>query len=222
MTPQDLAKRQAAEAALAYIEPGEVLGVGTGSTVNLFIDLLAERRLVQDIKGAVSSSNASSERLKKIGIPVLDLNETGELSIYVDGADEANPHLQLIKGGGAALTREKIVAAASRKFVCIADQSKQVDVLGKFPLPVEVIPMAQSYVGRQLFKLGGKPKLREGVITDNGNIIIDVHGLSITDPLALETQISLIIGVVCVGLFARRPADVLILGTPDGARTIKR
>lgn len=220
MSPQDLAKRQAAEAALAYIEPGEVLGVGTGSTVNLFIDLLAEKRLVQDIKGAVSSSNASSERLKKIGIPVLDLNETGELSIYVDGADEANPRLQLIKGGGAALTREKIVAAASRKFVCIADVSKNVDVLGKFPLPVEVIPMAQSYVGRQLVKLGGKPKLREGVVTDNGNVIIDVHGLSITDPVALETQINLITGVVCVGLFARRAADVLILGTPDGARTI--
>ncbi|NGY05445.1 ribose-5-phosphate isomerase RpiA [Solimonas terrae] len=220
MTPQDLAKRQAAEAALAYIEPGEVLGVGTGSTVNLFIDLLAERRLVQDIKGAVSSSNASSERLKKIGVPVLDLNETGELSIYVDGADETNPRLQLIKGGGAALTREKIVAAASRKFVCIADQSKRVDVLGKFPLPVEVIPMAQSYVGRQLVKLGGKPKLRDGVITDNGNVIIDVHGLSITNPVELETQINLITGVVCVGLFARRPADVLILGTPNGAQTI--
>ncbi|HEY9544897.1 MAG TPA: ribose-5-phosphate isomerase RpiA [Solimonas sp.] len=220
MNPQDLAKRQAAEAALAYVEPGEVLGVGTGSTVNLFIDLLAEKRLVHDIKGAVSSSNASSERLKKIGIPVFDLNATGELSIYVDGADEANPQLQLIKGGGAALTREKIVAAASRKFVCIADQSKQVDVLGKFPLPVEVIPMAQSYVGRQLVKLGGKPKLREGIITDNGNVIIDVHGLSIVDPVTLETQINLITGVVCVGLFARRGADVLILGTPDGARTI--
>jgi ribose 5-phosphate isomerase A len=221
MTPQDLAKRQAAEAALAYLEPGEVLGVGTGSTVNHFIDLLAERRLVQDVRGAVSSSNASSERLKKIGIPVLDLNETGELSLYVDGADEANPNLQLIKGGGAALTREKIVAAASRRFVCIADQSKQVDVLGQFPLPVEVIPMAQSYVGRQLVRLGGKPKLRDGVITDNGNVIIDVHGLSITDPLALETQINLITGVVCVGLFARRGADVLIVGTPDGAKTIK-
>jgi ribose 5-phosphate isomerase A len=220
MTPQDLAKRQAAEAALAYVEPGEVLGVGTGSTVNLFIDLLAEKRRVRDIKGAVSSSHASSERLKKIGIPVLDLNETGELSIYVDGADEANPRLQLIKGGGAALTREKIVAAASRKFVCIADESKLVEVLGKFPLPVEVIPMAQSYVGRELSKLGGRPRLRDGVTTDNGNVIIDVHGLSITDPLALETRINLITGVVCVGLFARRPADVLIVGTPDGARTV--
>jgi len=221
MSPQDLAKRQAAEAALAYVEPGEVLGVGTGSTVNIFIDLLAEKKLAQDIKGAVSSSNASSERLKKIGIPVLDLNKTGTLSIYVDGADEANKHLQLIKGGGAALTREKIVAAASRKFVCIVDQSKQVDVLGKFPLPIEVIPMAQSYVGRELVKLGGKPVLREGVTTDNGNVIIDLHGMSIVDPLKLEAEINLITGVVCVGLFARRPADVLIVGTPEGAKTIK-
>lgn len=218
---QDLAKRRAAEAALAYIEPGEVLGVGTGSTVNIFIDLIAEKGLIPDIKGAVSSSNASTERLQKIGVPVLDLNKTGSLSIYVDGADEANRHLQLIKGGGAALTREKIVAAASRKFVCIADQSKLVDVLGTFPLPVEVIPMAQSYVGRQLVKLGGKPVLREGVVTDNGNVIIDVHGLSIIDPPALEAEINLIVGVVCVGLFARRGADVLILGTPDGAKTIK-
>ncbi len=220
MNPQDLAKRQAAEAALAYVEPGEVLGVGTGSTVNLFIDLLAEKKLAQDVKGAVSSSNASTERLKKIGIPVLDLNKTGTLSIYVDGADEANRHLQLIKGGGAALTREKIVAAASRKFVCIVDQSKQVDVLGKFPLPIEVIPMAQSYVGRELVRFG-RPVLREGVVTDNGNVIIDLHGLSIVDPVKLETEINLITGVVCVGLFARRPADVLIVGTPDGARTLK-
>lgn len=217
---QDLAKRKAAEAALAYLEPGEVLGVGTGSTVNLFIELLAEKRLVADIKGAVSSSNASSERLRKIGVPVLDLNETGPLSLYVDGADEANPHLQLIKGGGAALTREKIVAAASRRFVCIVDASKQVEVLGRFPLPVEVIPMAQSYVGRELVRLGGRPVLREGVVTDNGNVIIDVHGLSITEPVELETNINLITGVVCVGLFARRGADVLIVGTPDGAKTI--
>jgi ribose 5-phosphate isomerase A len=218
---QDLAKRQAAEAALAYLEPGEVLGVGTGSTVNIFIDLLAEKKLVPDIKGAVSSSNASTERLRKIGIPVLDLNKTGTLSIYVDGADEANRHLQLIKGGGAALTREKIVAAASRRFVCIVDGSKQVDVLGTFPLPIEVIPMAQSYVGRELVRLGGKPVLREGVTTDNGNVIIDLHGLAIVDPVKLETEINLITGVVCVGLFARRPADVLIVGTPDGAKTIK-
>ncbi|WP_028079703.1 ribose-5-phosphate isomerase RpiA [Solimonas soli] len=221
MSPQDLAKRQAAEAALAYVEPGEVLGVGTGSTVNIFIDLLAEKKLAQDVKGAVSSSNASTERLKKIGIPVLDLNKTGTLSVYVDGADEANRHLQLIKGGGAALTREKIVAAASRRFVCIVDQSKQVEVLGTFPLPIEVIPMAQSYVGRELVRLGGRPVLREGVVTDNGNVIIDLHGMSIVDPVQLETAINLIAGVVCVGLFARRPADVLIVGTADGAKTIK-
>lgn len=221
MNPQDLAKRQAAEAALAYIEPGEVLGVGTGSTVNLFIDLLAEKRLVQDIQGAVSSSNASSERLKKIGIPVLDLNETGELSIYVDGADEANPNLQLIKGGGAALTREKIVAAASEKFVCIADESKLVKVLGKFPLPIEVIPMARSYVARELVKLGGSPELRAGVTTDNGNVIIDVRNLEILDPVGLENKINQIVGVVTVGLFAQRPADVLLLGGPNGVRELK-
>jgi ribose 5-phosphate isomerase A len=217
---QNLAKRLAAEAALAYLEPGAVLGVGTGSTVNLFLDLLVERRLVHDIKGAVSSSSTSSARLQQIGIPVLELNDTGELSLYVDGADEANPQLQLIKGGGAALTREKIVAAASRRFVCIVDASKQVEVLGRFPLPVEVIPMARSYVGRELVKLGGRPVLREGVITDNGNCIIDVHGLAIIEPLKLEAQIGLITGVVCVGLFARRPADMLIVGSTEGARTV--
>lgn len=217
----DQAKRLAAEAALAYIEPGEVLGVGTGSTVNHFIDLIAERRLQNDIPGAVSSSNASTERLKKAGIRVLDLNQTGTLSIYVDGADEANKHLQLIKGGGAALTREKIVAAASRKFVCIADESKLVGVLGKFPLPVEVIPMAQSYIGRELTRLGGHPVLRKDVTTDNGNIIIDVHNLSIVDPIKLEAEINALAGVVCVGLFAKRPADVLILGGANGVRTLK-
>ncbi|MDP9140285.1 MAG: ribose-5-phosphate isomerase RpiA [Pseudomonadota bacterium] len=217
----DTAKRLAAEAALAYIEPGEVLGVGTGSTVNHFIDLIAERRLLSDIPGAVSSSNASTERLKKVGIRVLDLNQTGTLSIYVDGADEANKHLQLIKGGGAALTREKIVAAASRKFICIADESKLVGVLGKFPLPIEVIPMAQSYIGRELTRLGGHPVLRKDVMTDNGNVIIDVHNLSIVDPLKLEAEINSLAGVVCVGLFAKRPADVLILGGPNGARTLK-
>ncbi len=215
---QDLAKRKAAEAALAYVVPGEVLGVGTGSTVNHFIDLLAERRL--DVAGAVSSSNASSERLKRAGIPVLDLNSAGTLSIYVDGADESNHHLHLIKGGGGALTREKIVAAASRRFVCIADESKLVNVLGAFPLPVEVIPMAQAYVARELVRLGGQPQLREGFVTDNGNIILDVRGLEILDPVALEAQINLITGVVCVGLFARRPADVLILGSEHGARTL--
>lgn len=216
---QDEAKKAAAEAALKYVVPGEVLGVGTGSTVNYFIDALA--RIRDDIPGAVSSSNASTERLKKIGIPVLDLNKTGTLSIYVDGADEANSSLQLIKGGGAALTREKIVAGASRKFVCIADESKLVSVLGKFPLPIEVIPMAQSFVAREIVRLGGNPYLREGVVTDNGNIILDVRGLDIVDAAGLERQINQIPGVVTVGLFALRPADVLLLGTPKGVREIK-
>ena len=217
---QDAAKKAAAEAALKFVEHGEVLGVGTGSTVNYFIDALASLR--HDIPGAVSSSNASTERLKKIGIPVLDLNRTGTLSIYVDGADEADAHLHLIKGGGGALTREKIIAAASRKFICIADESKLVRVLGKFPLPVEVIPMAQSYVGRQMVALGGTPVLREGFTTDNGNIILDVHGFSITDPVKLETQINQITGVVTVGLFAQRPADVLLLGSAFGVKETKR
>ncbi|MES0872585.1 ribose-5-phosphate isomerase RpiA [Sinimarinibacterium thermocellulolyticum] len=221
MTTQDAAKRKAAEAALAYLEPGEVLGVGTGSTVNHFIDLIAEKRLQADIPGAVSSSNATTERLKKIGIRVLDLNDTGTLSIYVDGADEANAHLQLIKGGGGALTREKIIAAASRTFVCIVDESKLVGVLGKFPLPVEVIPMARSYVGRQLTALGGHPVLRDGVTTDNGNLILDVRGLDIVNPVELEARVNAIAGVVSVGLFAQRPADVLIVGGPSGTRTIK-
>lgn len=215
---QDLAKRKAAEAALAYVQPGEVLGVGTGSTVNHFIDLLAEHKL--DVAGAVSSSNASTERLRRAGIPVLDAHQAGTLSIYVDGADEANRHLHLIKGGGGALTREKIVAAMSRTFVCIADESKLVKVLGRFPLPVEVIPMAQSYVARQLVALGGRPELRTGFTTDNGNVILDVHGLEIVDAVGLETQINLLAGVVCVGLFARRAADVLILGSASGVRTV--
>jgi ribose 5-phosphate isomerase A len=216
---QDAAKKAAAEAALQYVVPGEVLGVGTGSTVNFFIDALA--RIKHDIPGAASSSDASTARLKALGIPVMDLNSAGTLSIYVDGADEANHRLQLIKGGGAALTREKIVAAASRKFVCIADESKLVEVLGKFPLPVEVIPMARSYVARELVKLGGMPEWRQNVVTDNGNAIIDVAGLSITDPLGLEAEIGLIAGVVTVGLFARRPADVLLLGSPAGVRELK-
>ena len=217
---QDEAKRAAAKAALKYIVEGEVLGVGTGSTVNFFIEELRARR--DDIKAAVSSSEASTRKLKEIGIPVLDLNEAGTLSVYVDGADESDEHLRLIKGGGAALTREKIIAGASRKFVCVADESKLVKVLGKFPLPVEVIPMARSYVSREMFKFGGTPKYREGVVTDNGNQIIDVSGLSITDPLKLETQISLIPGVVTVGLFAHRPADVLLLGGSSGVKEIKR
>lgn len=217
---QDLAKRLAAEAALAYVQPGEVLGVGTGSTVNHFIDLLAERGL--KVAGAVSSSNASTDRLQQAGIAVLDANQAGTLSIYVDGADEANTQLQLVKGGGGALTREKIVAAASRKFVCIADESKLVPELGTFPLPVEVIPMAQAYVARELVALGGRPEPRSGFVTDNGNVILDVHGLRIADPVDLETRINLLAGVVCVGLFARRGADVLILGSTSGTRVLER
>lgn len=214
---QDELKKQAAEAALSYVEGG-VIGVGTGSTVNHFIDFLATVK--GRIDGAVSSSEASSARLAKHGIEVLDLNATGDLSLYVDGADESNHALQLIKGGGGALTREKIVAAASQRFLCIADESKLVPVLGSFPLPVEVIPMARSFVARQLAKLGGNPVWREGFTTDNGNLILDVHGLQISEPIALEQQINNIAGVVTVGIFAHRPADVLILGAEAGPRTL--
>jgi len=214
----DELKRQAAEAALEYLPDSGVLGIGTGSTVNHFIDLLADVK--GRYEGAVSSSEASTERLKKIGMPVFDLNAVGDLEIYVDGADESNHYLHLIKGGGGALTREKIIAAASKKFVCIADESKLVDVLGAFPLPVEVIPMARSYVARQLVKLGGTPVWRENFITDNGNIILDVHNLEIAEPVKLETEINQIAGVVTVGIFGHRPADVLILGTESGPRTI--
>ncbi len=214
---QDEMKRVAAQAALEYVKGG-IVGVGTGSTVNHFIDLLATVK--GKIEGAVSSSEASTERMKQHGIPVMDLNSAGELEIYVDGADESNRQLHLIKGGGGALTREKIVAAASKKFVCIADESKLVDVLGEFPLPVEVIPMARSYVARQLVKLGGNPVWRENFVTDNGNLILDVHGLRIMEPMKLEQQINNLTGVVTVGIFALRPADVLILGTPNGAKTI--
>lgn len=217
--PQQQGKKAAAEAALKYLVPGEVLGVGTGSTVNFFIDALAAHR--HDIPGAVSSSEASSARLKAVGIPVLDANAAGPLSIYVDGADESDRGLRLIKGGGAALTREKIVAEAARTFVCIADESKLVDVLGRFPLPVEVIPMARSLVARALVGLGGEPVWREGVVTDNGGWILDVHGLAITDPVGLETAINQIPGVVTVGLFARRRADVLLLGSAGGVRELK-
>jgi ribose 5-phosphate isomerase A len=195
-----------------------VIGVGTGSTVNHFIDLLA--KVKHRFDGAVSSSEASTARMKSHGIPVLDLNSCGDLEVYVDGADESNHHLQLIKGGGGALTREKIIAGASRKFVCIADEGKLVDVLGAFPLPVEVIPMARSFVARQLVKLGGTPVWRQGFVTDNGNVILDVQGLQIMEPLKLEDAINRIAGVVTVGLFAHRPADVLILGTPKGSRTV--
>jgi len=215
----DELKRQAAEAAIQFLPEGGIIGVGTGSTVNHFIDAMAKVKGRFD--GAVSSSEASTERMKKLGIQVLDLNATGGLEVYVDGADESNRQLQLIKGGGGALTREKIVAAASKKFVCIADESKLVDVLGKFPLPVEVIPMARSYVARELVALGGTPVLREGFTTDNGNLILDVHGLEIMEPMRLETQINQLAGVVTVGIFAHRPADVLILGTPQGPKIIE-
>jgi ribose 5-phosphate isomerase A len=215
---KDLGKQRAAAAALKYVEEDTIIGVGTGSTVNHFIDALVAQKL--RIRGAVSSSNASTERLRNHKIEIFDLNGTGDIDLYVDGADECDPHLRLIKGGGAALTREKIVAAASRRFVCIVDASKQVEVLGNFPLPVEVIPMARSYVARQLVTLGGQPVWREGVITDNGNLILDVHGLRITDPVGLENRINQIVGVVTVGLFASRPADALIVGGEDGVRIL--
>ena len=207
-------KRRAAEAALAYVGDASVIGVGTGSTVNHLIELLAARRSRLD--GAVSSSEVSTAKLRAVGIPILDLNSTGTLEVYFDGADESDRHLRLIKGGGGALTREKIIAAASRRFICIADDSKLVDVLGRFPLPIEVIPMARSYVARELVRAGGQPVLREGFVTDNGNQILDIHGLRITDPLALETELNGLTGIVTVGLFARRPADLLILGTERG------
>ena len=211
-------KQQVATAALNLLRDGMVLGVGTGSTVNALIDLLAPWKT--RLRGAVSSSTASTTRLQALGIPVFDLNEVPDLAIYIDGADEANPARELIKGGGAALTREKIVAAAARTFVCIVDDSKLVEVLGRFPLPVEVIPMARELVARQLAALGGNPVWRAGVITDNGNQIIDVHGLRIFEPRALEATINQIAGVVTVGLFAARPADVLIVGTDTGTRSI--
>ncbi|MEO8010489.1 MAG: ribose-5-phosphate isomerase RpiA [Dokdonella sp.] len=203
-------KRRAAHAAMRHVEDGMLIGVGTGSTVAYFIEALAARK--HDIEGTVSSSEQSTRLLKAHGIPVFDLNSTGELALYVDGADECDPQRCLIKGGGAALTREKVIAAASRQFVCIIDPSKQVDVLGRFPLPVEVIPMARSHVARALVDLGGQPVWRDGVVTDNGNWILDVHNLRITDPLALEREINQIAGVVTVGLFAARRADVVLTG----------
>ncbi|MGR7921692.1 ribose-5-phosphate isomerase RpiA [Zobellella denitrificans] len=211
---QDEMKKAAGWAALEYVTPGTLVGVGTGSTVNHFIDALGS--IKDQIKGAVSSSEASTARLQQLGIEVFDLNEVGELAVYVDGADEIDGSMAMIKGGGAALTREKIVAAVADKFVCIVDGSKTVEVLGAFPLPVEVIPMAREYVARELAKLGGRPVYREGVVTDNGNQILDVHGLKITDPKDLETRINAIVGVVTNGLFAERGADVLLIGTPEG------
>ena len=213
-------KKAAAEAALQYVKDDTVVGVGTGSTVNYFIEALATRKA--RIEATVASSEASAQRLRALHIPVRELNDTDGCDVYVDGADEVTEHLAMIKGGGAALTREKIVAAASRTFVCICDASKLVPVLGKFPLPVEVIPMARSYVARQLVKLGGQPELRQGVTTDNGNLIIDVRGLEILKPMELEGEINQIAGVVTNGIFARRPADILLLATPEGVKTLKR
>jgi ribose 5-phosphate isomerase A len=216
----NLQKKAAAEAALEHVKDDMMVGVGTGSTVNFFIDALGSKR--SRIKGAVASSEASARRLKDQRIPVLELNDTDGCDIYVDGADEVTEHLAMVKGGGGALTREKIVAAASRTFVCIADASKLVAVLGRFPLPVEVIPMARSFVARKLVKLGGVPELRARFTTDNGNVILDVRGLTIMKPVELEAEIDLLVGVVENGLFARRPADILLLGTDKGIRTLRR
>ncbi|HSB97611.1 MAG TPA: ribose-5-phosphate isomerase RpiA [Spongiibacteraceae bacterium] len=221
---QDALKQAVARAALDYVKErlhaDSVIGIGTGSTANFFIDYLAELR--DRFAGAVASSEASAQRLKQHGIEVLDLNSTGSFDIYVDGADEANANLELIKGGGAALTREKIVAACAREFVCIADESKYVQQLGAFPLPVEVVPMARSYVARELVKLGGDPVYRNGVLTDNGNVILDVYNFPIAAPRDTETRINQITGVVTNGLFALRPADVLLLATADGVKTLRR
>ncbi|MEZ5554162.1 ribose-5-phosphate isomerase RpiA [Haliea sp.] len=220
---QDALKQAVAQAALDFIKPhlehDTVLGIGTGSTANLFIDLLAALR--GDFHTTVASSEASAARLRQHGIQVSDLNSVNQVDFYIDGADEANAALQLIKGGGAALTREKIVAAVARTFICIADESKRVHTLGQFPLPVEVIPMARSHVARELVKLGGDPVYREGVVTDNGNVILDVHNFSIPQPLAMEAKINNITGVVTNGLFALRPADVLLLGTAQGVETLR-
>ncbi|MBY5960591.1 ribose-5-phosphate isomerase RpiA [Marinobacter nauticus] len=221
---QDELKQAVAKAAVDHIaphlEPSSIVGVGTGSTANFFIDYLAEYR--NDFDGAVASSEATAERLKKHGIPVYDLNAVNEIEFYVDGADETNESLELIKGGGGALTREKIVAAVAKTFICIADESKKVGILGEFPLPVEVIPMARSHVGREIVKLGGDPVYRDGFVTDNGNIIIDIHNMDISRPLVVEEKLNNIVGVVTNGLFARRPADLLLLGTRDGVKSIAR
>ena len=214
----DEMKQAVAKAAIEHVVKGTIIGIGTGSTANFFIDELAT--IKHQIDGTVASSEASADRLRGHGIEVMDLNSVSEISVYIDGADESNRHLHLIKGGGGALTREKIVAAVSKKFVCIADESKLVDVMGTFPLPVEVIPMARSYVAREIAKLGGQPVLREGFTTDNGNVILDVHNMEIMEPVKLEETLDHITGVVTNGLFAIRPADVLLLGTPDGVKTI--
>lgn len=221
---QDELKQTVAKAAIDYISPrlnsSSVIGVGTGSTANCFIDLLATIR--NDFDGAVASSDATAERLKSHGIPVYELNSAADLEFYIDGADETNDQLELIKGGGGALTREKIIAEVAQTFICIADESKKVDLLGEFPLPLEVLPMARSHVGREVVKLGGDPVYRDDFITDNGNIIIDVHNLDISRPIQIEERLNQIVGVVTNGLFARRPADVLLLGTAKGVQTFQR
>ncbi len=217
MTQDDL-KQAVAREAIRYVVDGAVIGVGSGSTAHFFIDELAKMK--NRIAGAVASSEKTAERLKRHGIRLLDLNGVNELPVYIDGADEITEHLAMIKGGGGALTREKVVAAVAKKFICIADESKLVPVLGKFPLPVEVIPMARAYVGRQMVRLGGQPKLREGFTTDSGNMVLDVWGLSILNPVELETAINNVTGVVTNGLFARRGADMLLLGTKNGVRTL--
>ncbi|MEX0604748.1 MAG: ribose-5-phosphate isomerase RpiA [Marinobacter sp.] len=221
---QDALKQAVAKAALDYITPklnsNSIIGIGTGSTANFFIDLLGGHKM--DFEGAVASSDATAERLEKHGIPVYDLNSVADLEFYIDGADETNERLELIKGGGAALTREKIVAAVAKTFICIADESKKVDILGAFPLPVEVIPMARSHVGREIVKLGGDPMYRDGVRTDNGNIIIDIYNMDLSRPIVMEEKLNQIVGIVTNGLFARRPADVLMLGSGRGVETIRR
>jgi ribose 5-phosphate isomerase A len=215
---QDKMKLEVAKAAIEYVEVDSIVGVGTGSTANFFIDELG--KIKHKIKGAVASSESTAERLRGHGIEVYDLNSVADMSVYIDGADECNKSLHLMKGGGGALTREKIVAAVAGKFVCIVDESKQVSYMGTFPLPVEVIPMARSYVAREIVKLGGEPVLREGFSTDNGNLILDVHGMEIMEPVKLERQLNDIVGVVTNGLFAMRPADVLLVGTADGVKTV--
>jgi ribose 5-phosphate isomerase A len=215
---QDEMKKAAGWAALQYVKEDTIVGVGTGSTVNHFIDALATMK--DNIEGAVSSSEASTKKLIELGIEVFDLNSVDLIDVYVDGADEINDHMDMIKGGGAALTREKIVAAVAKRFICIVDNTKQVPILGEFPLPVEVIPMARSYVARELVKLGGDPVYRQGVVTDNGNVILDVYNMKILDPKVMETKINAIVGVVTNGLFANRGADVLLVGTKDGVNTI--
>lgn len=216
---QDRLKREVAQAALDWVEPDSIIGVGTGSTVEAFIRALGESRL--QVEGAVSSSEATSRNLAAIGVRVLDLNHTGDIDVYIDGADEFDPHRRLIKGGGGALTREKIVAEAARTFVCMVDESKRVGVLGAFPLPVEVIPMARSLVARKLVALGGQPEWREGLTTDNGNLVLDVHNLDLVDPVAMERKINDIPGVVCNGLFAVRPANVVLCASAGGIDTLR-